>query len=110
VSNDNLEFREILEQIELTSSQLARLEFTEQIQHAERTLHELKQRFDQTLTDKLTANDREKCAHFELLRPILGHPSRKSELDELDRREKARQNAYENMIDQLRNDALVNKT
>ena len=102
-----LEFREKLELVERTSPLMAKLEFDEQVEQAEKVLIELKQQFDKTLDEKLKDANQTKADNFEQLRPVLGHPSRKTELQELDQREKQRQDAIKETINQLRSNTMV---
>ena len=102
-----LEFREKLELVERTSPLMAKLEFDEQVEQAEKVLTELKQQFDKTLDEKLKDANQTKADNFEQLRPVLGHPSRKNELQELDQREKQRQETIKETINQLRSNTMV---
>jgi hypothetical protein len=86
---------------------MAKLEFDEQVGQAEKVLIELKQQFDKTLDEKLKDAKQTKADNFEHLRPVLGHPSRKAELQELDQQEKQRQDALKEAISQLRSNTTV---
>jgi hypothetical protein len=103
-----LEFRDILELVERTSSLMAKLELDEQVQQAEKVLLDIKQQFDSTIDNKLTEDNEEKNKSFEQLRPTFGHPSRKTDLQEIDNREKIRQDELQQIVNQLRTNTIVN--
>ncbi|CAF4692579.1 unnamed protein product [Rotaria sp. Silwood1] len=100
------EFREMLESIERTSSLMAKLELDEQIQQAEKVLNDIKQQFDETLNTKLNESNEEKLKNFEQLRPTLGHPSRKHDLEDINNREKKRQEELQKTIIQFRSNTI----
>jgi DNA polymerase III delta prime subunit len=104
-----LEFREMLESVERTSSSMAKLELDEQIQQAEQVLNQFKKQFDETIDKKLTEDNEEKTKHFDQLRPTFGHPARKNDLQEIDRQEKQRQNELQQTMAQLRTNTIVTK-
>ena len=104
-----IEFREMLELVERTSSLMAKLELDEQLQQAEKTLNDIKQQFDLTVEKKLNEDNEEKTKNFDQLRPTLGHPARKNELQDIDNREKIRQTELQQIITQLRTNTIVNK-
>jgi hypothetical protein len=99
----------MLELVERTSSLMAKLELDEQLQQAEKTLNDIKQQFDSTVEKKLNEDNEEKTKNFEQLRPTLGHPARKNELQDIDNREKIRQTELQQIITQLRTNTIVNK-
>jgi len=105
----SLEFRDMLELVERTSSLMAKLELDEQIQQAEKVLNEIKQQFDEIIEKKLNEDNEEKMKNFDQLRPTLGHPARKNDLEEIDNREKIRQTELQQVITQLRSNTIVNK-
>ncbi|CAF2574698.1 unnamed protein product [Rotaria sp. Silwood2] len=100
------EFREMLELVERTSSLMAKLELDEQIQQAEKVLNDIKQQFDATLDKKLDESNEEKSNNFEQLRPTLGHPSRKNDLEDINNREKLRQDELQKNITQFRSNTI----
>lgn len=97
----------MLESVERTSSLMAKLELDEQVQQAEKVLNDIKQQFDKTLEKIFNEADEEKKKNFEQLRPTLGQPARKHELEEIDNREKARQNEIQKMMTQFRSNTIV---
>ncbi len=99
----------MLELVERTSSLMTKLELDEQIQQAEKVLNDIKQQFDTTVEKKLNEDDEEKSKNFEQLRPTLGHPARKTDLQEIDKREKLRQNELQQAMTQLRTNTIVMK-
>src|SRR5438874_1775247 len=99
----------MLELIERTSSLMAKLELNDQIQQAEKVLNDIKQQFDTIIDKKLNEDNEEKSKNFEQLRPTFGHPSRKNDLQEIDNKEKIRQNEFQQMITQLRSNTIVTK-
>jgi DNA-binding IscR family transcriptional regulator len=103
----SLEFRDMLELVERTSSLMAKLELNEQIQQAEKVLNEIKQQFDEIMEKKLNEDNEEKTKNFDQLRPTLGHPARKNDLEEIDNREKIRQTELQQVITQLRSNTIV---
>ncbi len=98
----------MLELVERTSSLMAKLELDEQIQQAEKILNEIKQQFDEIIEKKLNEDNEEKMKNFDQLRPTLGHPARKNDLEEIDNREKIRQTELQQIITQLRSNTIVN--
>jgi len=102
-----LEFREMLESVERTSSSMAKLELDEQIREAERVLSEFKQRFDETVENKLKEDTEDKTKNFDRLRPTFGHPARKTQLEEIDQQEKQRQAELQQTINELRTNTIV---
>ena len=102
-----LEFREMLESVERTSSSMAKLELDEQIREAERVLSEFKQRFDETVENKLKEDTEDKTKNFDRLRPTFGHPARKTQLEEIDQQEKQRQTELQQTINELRTNTIV---
>ena len=102
-----LEFRTILESFERISSQLAKIEFNEQLAEGERVLFQLKQQFSQALQKKLIESNEEKETNFEALRPNFGHPSKKNYLQTIDDREKQRQEGLQKNITELRSNTTV---
>ena len=102
-----IEFRTMLELVEHTSSLMAKLELDEQLQQAEKVLNEIKQQFDATLNKTLNQADEEKEKNFEQLRPTFGHPARKNDLQNLDSREKKRQDEFQQTITQYRLNIIV---
>lgn len=105
----SLEFRDMLELVERTSSLMAKLELDEQIDQAVKNLNELKEQFDSTIETKLNEDNEEKSKNFDQLRPTLGHPARKTDLQEIDKREKIRQNDLQQTITQFRSNTIVIK-
>lgn len=103
-----LEFRGLLESVERTSASMAKLELDEQITLAEKTLNDLKQQFEETLDEKLNETTIEKDNNFDQLRPTLGHPTRKTELEQIDQQEKNRQDELLKMVTQFRSNTIVN--
>jgi len=97
----------MLELVERTSSLMAKLELDEQIQQAEKVLNEIKQQFDEIIEKKLNEDNEEKMKNFDQLRPTLGHPARKNDLEEIDNREKIRQTELQQIITQLRSNTIV---
>jgi hypothetical protein len=104
-----LEFRDMLESVERTSSLMAKIELDDQLQQAKKTLNEIKQQFDTTIEKRLSEDSEEKTKNFEQLRPTLGHPARKNDLEDINNREKLRQNELQKIITQLRTNTIVNK-
>ncbi|CAF3644133.1 unnamed protein product [Rotaria sordida] len=100
------EFREMLESVERTSSLMAKIELDEQIEQAEKVLQDIKQQFDRILDKKLNETNEEKSKNFEQLRPTLGHPSRKNELEDINNQEKLRQDEFQKMIIQFRSNTI----
>ncbi|CAF0851526.1 unnamed protein product [Adineta ricciae] len=100
------EFRNILELFERTSSLMAKIELDEQIREGEKSLLEFKQQFDTTFNQKLNESNAEKQKLFESLRPALGLPGKKSDLEVLNNREKVREEQLEQVITQLQKDTL----
>jgi len=96
------EFRTQLESIERTASLMAQLELDEQFERAEKFLKDLKEKFDRNLCEKVMKSVEDQEKNFEELRPTLGHPSRKSELEQLDQREKKRLDTVQQSLNQLR--------
>jgi len=99
----------MLELVERTSSLMAKLELNEQIQQAEKVLNEIKQQFDATIDKKLNEDSEEKTKNFAQLRPTLGHPARKNDLQEIDNQEKLRQKELQQIMTQLRSNTIVKK-
>jgi hypothetical protein len=99
----------MLELVERTSSLMAKLELNEQIQQAEKVLNEIKQQFDATIDKKLNEDNEEKTKNFAQLRPTLGHPARKNDLQEIDNQEKLRQKELQQIMTQLRSNTIVKK-
>jgi hypothetical protein len=102
-----IEFRDMLELFERTSSLMSKAELNEQIRHSEKILNEIKQEFDRRFNEKLNETNEEKSKHFDQLRPTLGHPARKNDLQEIDNREKKRQNELQQLVVQLRLKTIV---
>lgn len=103
----DLEFREMLELVERTSSAMAKLELDDQVEQAEKVLNDLKGQFEEIINRKLTEDNEETTRHFDQLRPTLGHPARKTDLEEIDKQEKQRQNELQQTITQLRSTTIV---
>lgn len=102
-----VEFRTQLESIERTASLMAQLELDEQYERAEMFLKDLKEKFDRNLCEKVMKSVEDQEKNFEELRPTLGHPSRKSELEQLDQREKKRLDTVQQSLNQLRVETKV---
>jgi hypothetical protein len=102
-----IEFRDMLELFERTSSLMSKAELNEQIQHSEKLLNEIKQEFDRIFNEKLNETNEEKSKNFDQLRPTLGHPARKNDLQEIDNRERKRQNELQQLVVQLRLKTIV---
>ena len=103
----DLEFREMLELVERTSSAMAKLELDDQVEQAEKILNDLKGQFEKIINRKLTEDNEEKSRQFDQLRPTFGHPARKNDLEEIDKQEKQRQNELQQAITQLRSTTIV---
>ena len=99
----------MLELVERTSSLMAKLELDEQIEQAEKLLNEFKQQFDEVVQRKLEEDNEERTNHFDQLRPTLGHPARKNDLQEIDNQEKKRQTELQQTVTQLRSNTIVKK-
>lgn len=97
----------MLELVERTSSAMAKLELTDQVEQAEKLLNDLKKQFEDIIERKLTEDNEEKSKHFDQLRPTFGHPARKNDLQEIDTQEKQRQTDLEQTITQLRSSTIV---
>ncbi|CAF1026509.1 unnamed protein product [Adineta ricciae] len=100
------EFREMLELFERTSSLLAKLELDEQTKQAENVLIGIKHKFDIICDENCQQSEKDKAKNFEQLRPTLGHPARKNELQEIDSHEKQRQNELQQLISDLRSKTI----
>ncbi|CAF1416429.1 unnamed protein product [Adineta steineri] len=100
------EFRNILEVFERASSSMAKMELDEQIIQGEKILFELKQQFDTTFNQNLNESTDEKQKYFELLRPAIGLPAKRSDLETLDNQEKIREDTLEKFINQLRTNTI----
>ena len=103
-----LEFRDLLELFERTSSLMAKIELDEQILQAKNLLMELKQQFITIFKKKMNEFNEEEIKNFELLRPTFGQPARKNDLEVIDKREKIRQDNIQKLINQLRSNTIVN--
>ncbi|CAM4747075.1 unnamed protein product [Rotaria magnacalcarata] len=101
-----VEFREMLELIERTSSLMAKLELDEQTQEAEKVLNGIEKQFNETLEKILNEANEEKSKNFDQLRPTLGHPTRKTELQEIDNREKSRQSNLLKVVTEFRSNTI----
>ena len=86
---------------------MAQLELDEQFDQAAKFLNDLKEGFDRTLEEKLSKSVEEKEKNFDELRPTLGHPARKTELEQLDQREKQRLDTIQQGVTQLRTNTKV---
>lgn len=104
-----LEFREMLELVERTSSAMAKLELDDQVEQAEKVLNDLQKQFEEFIERKLTEDDEAKSKQFDQLRPTFGHPARKNDLQEIDQQEKQRQTELQQTITQLRSTTIVRK-
>ena len=102
-----LEFRDELESFERTASLMVKLELDGQIHQAEQVLIALKQQFDTALEKRLAESQQEEVNHFEQLRPTLGHPARKNDLQDIDNLEKTRLSSLEQLVQQLRSNSTV---
>lgn len=51
----------------------------------------------------------DKSNHFDKLRPMLGHPSKKIDLQTLDNKEKQRQEEFGNLLNELKTNTMVKK-
>jgi hypothetical protein len=105
-----LEFRELLELFERTSSLVAKIELDEQIHETENILIKLKQQFMMIFNEKINAFNEEKIKNFELLRPTFGQPARKNDLQVIDKREQIRQDSVQKMINELQSNTIVNNS
>ena len=97
----------MLELFERTSSLLAKLELDEQTKQAENVLIGIKRKFDITCDENCQQSEKDKAKNFEQLRPTLGHPARKNELQEIDNHEKQRENELQQLISDLRSKTIV---
>jgi hypothetical protein len=86
---------------------MAKIELDELMIQAEKILLEFRQQFNMILNKKLNESNNEKEKNFELLRPTLGHPTKKNYLQTIDNREKERQDDIQKIIDQLRSNTIV---
>ena len=103
-----LEFRDVLELFERLSSSIGKIELNELTVQAEKNLDELKYQFDVTLYNLLKKANSEKTKNFGSLRPTLGQPSRKDDLERIDQEERVRQNNINSTVQQLRSTTIVN--
>lgn len=101
------EFRDVLEIFERVSSSIAKIELQELMLDAEKNLNERKRQFDIDLNETLDQSNDEKTSNYEHLRPTLGQPARKHDLEQIDTREKHRQEDISKKIHNLRTDAIV---
>ena len=101
------EFRDILEFFERVSSSIGKIELQELMLDAEKNLTERKRQFDIDLNETLDQSNDEKTRNYEHLRPTFGQPARKHDLEQIDAREKRRQEDISKKIHNLRTDAIV---
>ena len=86
---------------------MVKLELEGQIHQAEQLLIARRQQFDTALEQRLAETHQEEVNHFEQLRPTLGHPARKNDLQDIDNLEKSRLTSLEQFVQQLRSNSTV---
>ena len=74
---------------------------------AETNINERKRHFEMELNERLHKSNEEKTSNYELLRPTFGQPARKHDLEQIDTRERRRQDDISKKIQILRTDAIV---
>ena len=106
----SLEFRSVLELFERATSLMAKIELDEHIHDGEKSLLEFKRQFDATFKKELNGSNDEKQKIFDSLRPTIGLPGKRTDLESLNSREKVRQEHLEKIISRLQADTIVNLT
>lgn len=102
-----IEFRGELESVERTSCLLAKLELDDQLKEAEKSLHDIKEKYLKSIDEASKQTDQHRTIHLDQLRPTLGHPGRKTDLEILNQQEKERQDQFQENIDLLKNATIV---
>jgi hypothetical protein len=102
-----LEFRHVLELFERAPSLMSKIELDEHIRDGERSLLEFKQQFDATFNKELNESNQEKQKIFDSLRPTIGLPGKRTDLEDLNSREKVRQEQLEKILTRMQADAIV---
>lgn len=105
----SIEFRDLLESFESTSSLISKIELDELMIEGEELVFKYQQDFNLILDKELNKTNYEKEKNFQLLRPTFGHPGKKNHLQTIDNQEKTRQDNIQKTIDQFRINTVVIK-